>query len=88
MISKETDQYRDQFKAINDKETHDLHENFEVHGAGKIQVSTSAEWQTGGAHGFSIGISWGRYGYAGGVMSRDEALRLANHIQTILSQPE
>jgi len=53
---------------------------FPVTGAGIVSVSNSASASCGDTVGFSIGVSWGRHGYAGGVISRTEALKLAKHI--------
>lgn len=53
---------------------------FDVPGAGKIQISRSTSVRTGSAEGFSFGVEWGRHGYAGGVLSREEAVRLSNFI--------
>ena len=53
---------------------------FEVLGAGKIGISKSADHCCGGKEGFSIGVEWGKYGFAGGVISKEEAIKLADHI--------
>lgn len=55
---------------------------FEVAGAGKFEISKGCRNQTGYSHGFHIGVSWGRYGYIGGVMDREVAKELAEHILT------
>ena len=55
-------------------------EFFEVQGAGKIQVGDSAECECGTAIGFHVGVEWGQWGYAGGVMDAKEAKRLADFI--------
>lgn len=54
--------------------------DFNVAGAGTIRMSHEAHSWTGGAIGFSFGVSWGAHKFAGGVLSRSEALKLANHI--------
>lgn len=54
--------------------------NFEVKGAGTLRISKSSTWQCGGVEGFSIGVSWGKYDFAGGVISAEEAEKLALHI--------
>jgi hypothetical protein len=56
------------------------YEYFEVPGAGKIQIAKEPTWTTGGAHGFGFGVQWGQHGYAGGVIDKKEAVRLARHI--------
>jgi hypothetical protein len=56
------------------------YEYFEVPGAGKIQISKEPDSSTGGAIGFSFGVEWGSNGYAGGVIDKKEAVRLARHI--------
>lgn len=53
---------------------------FEVVGAGKIEISKFDGVQCGGKLGFSFGVEWGRNEYTGGVLSREEAIRLAEHI--------
>jgi hypothetical protein len=53
---------------------------FTVPGAGEIQLSRSTSVRTGGVEGFSFGVEWGRHGYAGGVLSKEEGIRLANFI--------
>lgn len=53
---------------------------FDVPGAGKIQLSYSTSCTTGGVEGFSFGVEWGRHGYAGGVLSKEESIKLANFI--------
>lgn len=54
--------------------------DYEVIGAGKLRISTSCTWQCGNKQGFSFGVEWGRNGYAGGVISKDDAVMLARHI--------
>lgn len=53
---------------------------FEVPGAGDICMSESCHHSTGQVVGFSFGAEWGRYGFCGGVMGRDEAKRMAEFI--------
>ena len=54
--------------------------DYEVIGAGNLRISNSCTWQCGGKKGFSIGAEWGKHGYAGGVISNEDAIRLARHI--------
>jgi len=54
--------------------------DYDVKGAGNIRISKSADSSCGGVDGFSIGVEWGKFGYVGGVISRDEAIRMAKHI--------
>lgn len=62
---------------------------FEVAGAGYLQLSRDATWETGGETGFSIGCSWGGSGgSAGGVLPREEARALAKAILKELSDPD
>lgn len=56
-----------------------------VNGAGKFIISYSDNWTCGGEKGFSVGASWGKYGYFGGTMPKEEARKLANHILDILN---
>lgn len=66
-----------------------ISEQFEVQGAGEIEISKSPFSKTGTAVGFSFGVSWGRHGFCGGVLGRDEARRLANFIlETVNAVPE
>jgi hypothetical protein len=53
---------------------------FNCPGAGKLAISKHADHGTGENHGFGIGVSWGNSGYVGGVIGREEAKRLANHL--------
>lgn len=53
---------------------------FEVVGAGKIEISKFDGVQCGGKLGFSFGVEWGTHDYTGGVLSREEAIKLAEHI--------
>ena len=56
--------------------------------AGDIQISNSANWRTMGVYGFSFGVEWGKFGYGGGVLSRENARTLAEHILTTLDEEE
>lgn len=53
---------------------------FNVIGAGVIDFGPNAFSRCKGVYGFAFGCSWGRYGYTGGVIGREEALRMANFI--------
>lgn len=53
---------------------------FDVPGAGKIQISRSTSIKTGGIEGFSFGVEWSKYPYIGGVLSKEEAVKLASFI--------
>ena len=55
-------------------------EFFEVVGAGKIQIGKLPDNECGDAKGFHVGVEWGNYGYAGGVIDKEEAKRLADFI--------
>lgn len=54
--------------------------NIEVVGAGVLRVSKYDGCRCGGVIGYSIGVEWGSHGFAGGVMSREDAIKLALHI--------
>jgi len=61
----------------------DWHKNYlylDVVGAGKIEISKSNEVRCGGKTGFSFGVEWGQHGYTGGLLSKEEAIRLAEYI--------
>ena len=53
---------------------------FDVPGAGDICISEDCHHSTGKVVGFSFGVEWGRYGFSGGVIGRDEAKRMAEFI--------
>lgn len=53
---------------------------FEVSGAGKIAISKGCHAHTGRSFGFDFGVSWGQYGYCGGVLDREVAKQLAEFI--------
>lgn len=55
-------------------------DHFKVESAGEIEIGHGIHSMTGMAVGFHFGVSWGRYGYAGGVLGRSEAKRLAEYI--------
>lgn len=53
---------------------------FPVIGAGYISMGSHAHDATSYHVGFSFSVSWGRNGYLGGILGREDAIRLANHI--------
>ena len=53
---------------------------FDVPGAGKIRLSLDTNCRTAGVDGFSFGVEWGQHGYAGGVLSKEESVKLAKFI--------
>jgi hypothetical protein len=53
---------------------------FTIPGAGEIRLSRSTSFTTGGVEGFTFGVEWGEYGYSGGVLSKEEGVKLANFI--------
>lgn len=57
---------------------------FNVNGAGKLRISDTDKWKCGGEYGFSIGVEWGRFGFAGGTMPKEEARKMAKHILSVL----
>lgn len=61
---------------------------FKVPGAGYVAISEAPNWQTGGVTGFDFAVSWGKHGYAGGVLGRQEAERLVAILSAGLTQPE
>lgn len=56
------------------------HIYFPVAGAGEIRISKDCCNSCGGVVGFGIGVSWGRFGFTGGVISRSEARQMAEYI--------
>lgn len=63
-----------------EEENKDYYDYFDVQGAGKLKISYTSCSRTGTANGFSIGVEWGMHGFAGGVIDKKEAIRLAKHI--------
>lgn len=61
-------------------DTHEPSLYFDVPGAGKIRMSEDCHSACGYVVGFSFGVEWGRYGFCGGVIGRDEAKRMAEFI--------
>lgn len=54
--------------------------SFEIIGAGDLRVSESNQISCGGKKGFSFGVSWSHYPYAGGIISNEDAIELAKCI--------
>jgi hypothetical protein len=48
-------------------------------------IANNASTRCSGATGFSIGVEWGQHGYAGGVLSKEDAISLAKHIMRIVN---
>ena len=61
---------------------------FDVPGAGRVCISKSSKHRCGKAVGFSIGCEWGEFGFAGGVMDKQDARLLASHIMDTISEHE
>lgn len=59
---------------------------YEVQGAGRLEVSASPHCVCGTAHGFHIGVSWGNYGFTGGVMDWRVAQQLAEAILAAIAE--
>ncbi len=57
----------------------------EVPGAGSLKIGVSPHCMCGGRVGFEIGVSWGQYGYSGGVLPRSEAEKLLIMLNESLS---
>ena len=53
---------------------------FEVNGAGQIILGGNANTICGTQAGFHFGVTWGRHGEVGGMISREEAKRMAEFI--------
>ena len=72
-------------KSMERKFSNDCETYFDVAGSSQIRVSNNCNHSTGSVKsGFSIGVSC----MPGGVISRQEAVRLANHILEIVKQFE
>lgn len=63
-----------------------MYEYFKVEGAGSLEISKNASAVTGQSAGFHIGVSWTDFKFCGGVMSRAEAKKLADHIYKALEE--
>jgi hypothetical protein len=59
---------------------------FKVTGAGQILISNQCHFYCHGKTGFDFSVEWGKYGYSGGVLPKDEAKKLAEHILNSLDQ--
>ena len=58
--------------------------HFKVNGAGRIQITEDCQHSCGREEGFSFGVEWGKHGFAGGVLPKEEAKKLAEHILNAL----
>jgi hypothetical protein len=59
---------------------------FNVVGAGTIKLGGNASCACGGRVGFHFGVSWSKHGAdCGGVLSREEAKKLADRIYEVLN---
>ena len=54
--------------------------DYEVIGAGKLRISKTCTWQCGFKEGFNVGVEWGKHGFAGGVISKEDAIIMTRHI--------
>ena len=70
----------DNHKWVKNDYDDEYYNHFKVAGAGKIIIGNDNMATCCGIKGFSIGVEWGKYGYAGGVISNEEAIKLAKHI--------
>lgn len=57
---------------------------FEVVGAGRVQLSDHAGRRCGQAVGVSFEVSWTKYGMCGGVMDRSEMRKLRDYLNELL----
>lgn len=55
-------------------------EKYAVIGAGEISISETNNHNCGGIRGFALDVSFTQFGWAGGVISTEDAVLLANHI--------
>jgi hypothetical protein len=62
--------------------------SFEVIGAGRISMTETCTCLCGGETGFGLGVTWGKYGIAGGVLPISEAKNLANFILKSIKKDE
>jgi len=62
---------------------HEVNQNylyFTVNGAGDIRISTHCKYQCALREGFMFGVEWGKHGFVGGLLSKEDAKKLAEHI--------
>lgn len=57
---------------------------YDCPGAGLLAIGDLPQASCGGKEGFSISAEWGEYGYIGGVLPKEEAKKLADHIYSML----
>ena len=57
---------------------------FEVVGAGQVQLSNVAGWKCGKTVGVSFNVSWTNHGMCGGVMDRSEMIKLRDHLNSLI----
>lgn len=70
---------KDRYKIL--EKDHVRNNYYKVVGAGELQVSKKANSDCGTIkNGFHIGVSWGKHGFAGGAISREDAWLLAKRI--------
>lgn len=65
-------------KIVKNNEIEYLH--IYIGGAGILELSKLPNWQTERITGFHLGVEWGKHGFAGGVLSQEDAIKLAEHI--------
>ena len=70
----------------NIKTVEELRTRFDVIGAGQIELGNSPFCRCGGEIGFHFGVSWGKYGFTGGVLAKEEAKKLADFIYAQLEK--
>lgn len=68
------------FDHISNPESKLFYDFYPVSGAGELEFGKSCRGSTGQSIGFHIGVSWGRHGFAGGVLDRNDAKILAEKI--------
>jgi carbon monoxide dehydrogenase subunit G len=70
------------------KKLNDRGKEFEIHGAGFICVSNSITWETGmnpKRIGFDVSVKFvGDANFSGGVLTKEDAKKLADHIYDCL----
>jgi len=73
----------DTIKHLSEK-AEDFH-YIDIAGAGRLRIGKKPNTSTINKTGFQLGVSWGRHGYAGGVLDREAAKRLVECINNALA---
>lgn len=68
------------------REEDDAHFKVHIPGAGELEVGQHLQAHCGPAVGACFGVSWGKHGYAGGVMDISEVVKLRDHLNKLIKE--